>query len=187
MGKRRGMVRELEQALNGGVAKVMAFIERHSMPEPNTGCWLWMGPVQESGYGYIVDPRRPIHRASMPRTQVHRIVCEIVHRPMSAEEQTRHLCHNKSCVNPDHLAPGTRTENSMDSVRAGHWTFTRGEKNGRAKITAEQAAEIRRDYMPGRQPRGVRMAEEIGARYGISESMVRKIARGENWASGATA
>lgn len=66
-------------------------------------------------------------------------------------------------------------DNAADTVRDGRFTWTRGEKNGRAKITAAQADEIRIAYRTAvRRVRGNR-GEEIGARYGISESMVRKI------------
>jgi hypothetical protein len=26
-------------------------LEHYSMPEPNTGCWLWLGTIRRDGYG----------------------------------------------------------------------------------------------------------------------------------------
>jgi hypothetical protein len=31
----------------------------------------------------------------------------------------RHKCHNRRCVNPSHLTPGSRADNIMDSVQTG--------------------------------------------------------------------
>lgn len=42
-------------------------IEEHSIPEPNSGCWLWLGCDHGSGYGVLhVGRRRSMlaHRAS---------------------------------------------------------------------------------------------------------------------------
>lgn len=176
-GHRRGLVRELECALAEGRDALIAFVERNSIPEPNTGCWLWLGPVQQTGYGYVVDPRQPIVRASMPRTTVHRIVCEVVYRPMADDEDARHLCHNKACVNPEHLVPGSRSENMQDSVRAGRWTFTCGEGNGRSKLTNVAVTDIRANYR--RRVRGE--AAKFSARYGVAQSIVRRVAAGSLW------
>jgi hypothetical protein len=34
-----------------------------------------------------------------------------------AEEVVRHLCHNRHCINPAHLAPGERADNLEDDRR----------------------------------------------------------------------
>lgn len=41
-------------------------IERMSVPEPNTGCWLWLGALGDPGYGKLGVGRRHLsaHRAS---------------------------------------------------------------------------------------------------------------------------
>ena len=69
-GFRRGLPRKLDIALRAGKDAVLQFVFENSQPVPFSGCWLWRGPVQENGYGYIVDPRRPFNRASPPRMLV---------------------------------------------------------------------------------------------------------------------
>lgn len=81
-GFRRGLPRKLDIALRAGKDAVLQFVFENSQPVSFSGCWLWMGPVQENGYGYIVDPRRPFNRASPPRMIVPRLVCETVHGKM---------------------------------------------------------------------------------------------------------
>lgn len=177
MSTRRGRVRELASALAGGPSALVAFVSRYSVPDEATGCWNWIGPKSSTGYAYMVDPRQPIIRECMPRTPVHRMVCEVVYRPMTDEEHARHLCHNKGCVNPKHLAPGSVSDNLNDSVRDGLWTFTRGEGNGRAKVTDDDVRRLRANFQPH-----TRGQTDIWCRaLGISETSVRNIAAGRTW------
>jgi hypothetical protein len=48
----------------------------------------------------------------------------------------RHRCKPKNCCNPDHLEPGTQSENELDKHRDGTMV--------QAKLTAEQVLEIRK-------------------------------------------
>lgn len=82
-------------------------VERMSEPEPNTGCWLWTGRTRGKE-GYAVVPIR--HHLDV---QVTRILLGIVDAP---EVHARHRCDTPGCVNPDHLLPGSRSDNQRDSV-----------------------------------------------------------------------
>lgn len=68
-------------------------------PEPNTGCWLWLGALSTEGYGTIG------HR------YMHRMFYEWRRGPIPQGLTIDHLCHCRSCVNPDHMEPVTRGEN----------------------------------------------------------------------------
>lgn len=176
-GQRRGRVAELANALRDGADAVVAFARRYSVVSDETGCWNWTGPKMATGYAYMVDPRVPIHRASMPRKAVHRIICEVVYRPMDDGEHARHLCHNKGCVNPEHLAPGSQSENMLDSVRDGHWTFTRGTGNGRAKMTESDVVLLRREFRPNTPGEAARWS----TRFGVDQSNIRDAVAGRTW------
>ena len=76
------------------------YIENRSIPEPNSGCWLWMGCVHKDGYAKISSGQNA-HRVSYSL-----FVCEA---PKGMDID--HKCKNRSCVNPDHLEAVTHKEN----------------------------------------------------------------------------
>jgi hypothetical protein len=76
-------------------------------PEPNSGCWLWAGAVEGSGYGMY-----SMHRA-------HRLSHEFYKGPIPKGMVVRHHCDNPCCVNPSHLDWGTPKDNYDDMVSRG--------------------------------------------------------------------
>jgi hypothetical protein len=83
--------------------------ERHFIPEPNTGCWLWTGGMSWDGYGrFKPNPRLNGHGA-------HRVSYELYKSAIPAGMQIDHLCRMRCCVNPDHLEIVTQTENAHRS------------------------------------------------------------------------
>ena len=99
----------------------MGILERYSdrwMPEPNTGCFLWLGPV---GGGRAARPSVKTSRRASP-VAVARIVCEEEHGPPPtpkhhAAHATPRGCIGRLCVNGDHLRWATPKENSQDIPR----------------------------------------------------------------------
>src|SRR5581483_7763575 len=86
--------------------------ELWSMPEPNTGCHLWLGTLCGQGYGRVYFKGRggfPVHRA--------RYECE--HGPFDKSLKVCHTCDVRCCVNPDHLFLGTQKDNLQDMFRKG--------------------------------------------------------------------
>jgi len=81
-------------------------LDQLSMPEPNSGCWLWIGATNGVGYGKIsVGHSKGVyaHRAS------YELHCERIPDGMHLD----HLCRVRSCINPDHLEPVTNQENTL--------------------------------------------------------------------------
>lgn len=78
-------------------------------PEPNTGCWLWLGKLsRENGYGQM---------GVMGKTRyAHRLAWEVAHGPIPPGLTIDHLCRQRSCVNPDHLEVVTIRENVLRGV-----------------------------------------------------------------------
>ena len=132
-------------------------------PEPNTGCWLWMGAISDTGYGGFLLNRRSMsaHRASW-----------ILHR--GAIEPGKYLCHkcdNRACVNPDHLFLGTQRENMQDCSRKERLGF--GEASPAAKLTDQECAKIRGAAS------GNESQASIARRFGINQSTVSRLLHGK--------
>jgi hypothetical protein len=92
---------------------------RHYIPEPNSGCWLWLGTVGTAGYGGFVAK-------SYNETLAHRFAYKAFVGPIPEDMTVDHRCNVKICVNPDHMRLMTRGQNTsryydeMTSCRAGH-------------------------------------------------------------------
>lgn len=85
---------------------------RSYIPEPNSGCWLWLGNLTGSkGYGYISVNGKP--------TRAHRYSYEIHKGPIPDGLEIDHLCNLACCVNPDHLEPVSHQQNMARGVRTG--------------------------------------------------------------------
>lgn len=91
-------------------------LQRLSIPEPNTGCWIWLGHLNKvSGYGTIGIRIN----GSLKTRYAHRISYEEFLGPIPEGLQIDHLCRVRCCVNPDHLEPVTRSENLLRSPLLG--------------------------------------------------------------------
>lgn len=76
-----------------------------SMPEPMSGCTLWLGSTTERGYGrFTVDSQRRGLAA-------HRVAYELFVGPIPAGLELDHTCRTPQCVNPNHLEPVTHAVN----------------------------------------------------------------------------
>lgn len=79
---------------------------RHVMPEPNSGCWLWMASLDGRGYGQI-------NRGDGRPIRAHRLSYEMHKGPIPDGMDLDHKCRVRCCVNPDHLEPVTRQVNIL--------------------------------------------------------------------------
>jgi hypothetical protein len=88
-------------------------IESKSIPVPEAGCWIWTGGVGGNGYG-----RDPIGVNGRP-VEAHRSSFIAFHGNIPSGLCICHRCDTPTCVNPDHLFAGTRSENMRDMYRKG--------------------------------------------------------------------
>lgn len=139
-------------------------LENMSIPEPNSGCFLWTGPVQDTGYPKITVNYRT-RRATRVSYEVHK-------GPIPEGMCVCHKCDVKSCINPDHLFLGTHQDNMDDMVAKGRSRDRRGERSPLAKMTDEQILLIRAD---------IRSNRAIAAAFGLRKSTISDIKRGRTW------
>lgn len=137
-------------------------LDYYMEPEPNSGCWLWIGATNHFGYGLLTIMGES-YRA-------HRLSWEVHNSPIPKGMFVCHKCDTPACINPDHLFLGTSKDNMLDASRKGRTLI--GEKNSQCKLTEEQAVNIFHD---------MRTASVIAKQYKISKNTVYKIKSGENW------
>ncbi|UNY90626.1 MULTISPECIES: HNH endonuclease signature motif containing protein [Pseudomonas] len=88
----------------------------------------------------------------------------------------RHKCDNPSCVNPDHLEPGTTQENMNDMTDRGR--RVRGELVGNSKLTEEQINAIRDAYRPRSKDAN---QYALARQHGVTQSLISMILNGKRW------
>ena len=137
----------------------IAILENY-VPEPNTGCWLWLRGINSDGY--------PLVRIDGQSYRVARLVYEIFKGPIPPNIYVCHQCDVRLCINPDHLFLGPAKENYDDMVVKGR----------KAKFDYAFARLAPKDVADIRQLReeGQRVAA-IAKQYNISQSYVSMITR----------
>jgi hypothetical protein len=134
----------------------------------DSGCWEWTLGRSQDGYGKVKRLGRmiPTHKWMLEHS---------LGRPLGMGMVTRHMCHNRLCCNPDHLAEGTPLENVMDRVQAGRSIGPRGETQGHSKLTTPQVLDIKRTIC-------IRTDKELAQLYGVNRTCIARIRNGTRWA-----
>lgn len=111
-------------------AAVRERLHKLSIPEPNTGCWIWIG----SNCG---SSGRPVTTMYGRRKQAAaRVSFEVFGGGSPGGKWVLHACDNGSfCINPDHLFLGSPLLNALDRTRKGRY--------GRASAKRRHIAETR--------------------------------------------
>jgi hypothetical protein len=126
------------------------------------GCWLWIGPKDDFGYGRLRNGAR--------RVRAHRLSYEMFRCSIPADKFVLHSCDNPACVNPEHLRVGTALENVQDKVH--RYRQTKGEASPWAKLQTEQVIAIKSADGTDRA---------LAQQYGVSHSVISAIRRGVKW------
>jgi len=143
-------------------------------------CWEWNAAKDPSGYGAF--------KFNGKKTNAHRVAYELEHGPITKDMEICHTCDNRSCVNPNHLFLGTRSDNMLDAYRKGRLpqAFNKGGIDRRpddrafhAKLTDDQVVEIRNIVRSGAKI----TYTELGERYGVHRTTIGRIIPGDRWKS----
>lgn len=154
----RPITPELAESARGTLA---AKIDRRGPDD----CWEWTGQRDAKGYGLI--------RRLGAQWRVTRIALALVGRAPAVVRLVCHHCDNPPCCNPAHLFVGSHADNNADSTRKGRGVRPRGERNGRARLSPEQVAEIRASPLSNRT---------LGRRFGVAHSTIGHARIGNTWA-----
>lgn len=152
-----------------GQGRGIAWLREH-VNYTGEDCLTWPMSRDRDGYGTFAHEGRAY--------KAHRWVCEQTHGP--APSQEHHAAHDcgkghEGCVNPKHIFWKTPTENARDRLKHGTTNSDKG-RPGR-KLTHEQVTEIL-------ALKGKLSHVELGHRFGVSDSQIRKIHRGVSWRGG---
>lgn len=141
------------------------------IPEPNSGCWIWMGGLCFYGYGRIRTGTKKADKA-------HRFSYSNFRGPIPEGLYVCHRCDVRCCVNPDHLFLGTHADNMADMSKKGRCRASRhrGVANPKAKLTENDVHQIR-------ALRGHLTIRRIGEMFGTTHGVISKIHLGKLWTS----
>jgi len=110
--------------------KVASRLLRNSKIDPKTGCRNWTGSVDQGGKGY---GRFSLGYRPSRIDGAHRVSWELENGPIPPGYLVRHRCHNRRCINPDHLQIGTSQDNVNDMTDA---------RRGHSRLTNREATEV---------------------------------------------
>ena len=109
----------LKQITIASMTDMEKFMDRVS-PEPNSGCWLWVGTEGAGGYGSFYSDKGIV--------RAHRWSFVTFNGKLRKGKLVCHRCDTPACVNPKHLFAGTHKDNAADCVAKGRLRIVRRPK-----------------------------------------------------------
>lgn len=138
-------------------------------PIPFSGCFIWMGWIDNDGYGYMY------HSPKRRTVKAHRVAWELAFGSIPEGMGVLHRCDVRSCVNPAHLFLGTHADNMRDMKGKSRAIGTHGTDNFKAKLTELQVRTIIS------LQHGEESCAEVSRRFGVSHTSVWRIWSGIGW------
>lgn len=141
-------------------------------------CWKWQGATDGHNVGAFGWGRGSKRLIKAPRA-----AWILTHGSIPKDRPfILHKCDNPICVNPNHLFPGTQTDNMQDCSRKGrvrnfgvNFKFPlRGSMNGNSKLLARQVRMIRR-----RRPK--EKISLLAKEFKVSRSLISHIEKRRIW------
>ncbi len=134
----------------------------------SSGCWLWKDYVSRKGYSHI---QASLWGRYFNVSTGHQLSYIVYKGDYDRNLLICHKCNTPSCVNPDHLYPGTNQDNMRDKVLAGS---AKGERNPQAKLKESEVRQIK-DLLP------LFKNTELAKLYGVDARTISNIRIGRTW------
>ena len=134
-----------------------------------TGCWEWQRYKNSNGYGVTKHNGKTV--------MAHRAFYEMYNGGIPEGLIILHACDNPSCVNPDHLTTGTRSDNMIDMV---------SKKRQRNQTLDVESVKIIKGFLARRSLSSTGRMEYGASRFiadwfGVSRETVTQIISGRIW------
>ncbi|WP_291365401.1 hypothetical protein [Acetobacter sp. UBA5411] len=133
-------------------------------------CHVWMGCKLRTGYGRFRIAKAKSTNCGL--ALAHRVARALAGYPLFRCETARHSCNNPSCVNPEHILAGSRSDNITDRELWDRNVVKRGQYHHKAVLEQEDVVAIKNDYRSSRQ---------IAISYNVSLTTITRIKNGEGW------
>jgi hypothetical protein len=133
--------------------------------------------LHRNGYLVVIlqnDRRRPDGKKLRYKQGVHRLVASAFLGECPEGMECCHINGIPSDNRVSNLRWDTRTGNQRDRVK--HGTSNQGERCGKAKLTKDQAVEIRRIYTGAYGQKAA-----LARRYGVTHEAIRALVAGKTW------
>ena len=142
------------------VDAIIRFNQKYVVDE-ETGCWQWIGSINENGYGKFSIKCKSI--------RAHRFSYEYYVGPLEDRLVIAHICNNRKCVNYNHLRQDTHKSNSIDMVISNNqW---------KQKLSVEEVIQIKKElkcYYRGQY-------KNLSDIYGVNPMTISQIKKGLTW------
>jgi hypothetical protein len=139
-------------------------LEEKYIPEPNSGCHLWLGALDIGGYGVIATGTKT-PAGSKLTIAAHRASFLLHNGPSSLDGGyfACHRCDLRCCVNPNHLFKGDGFDYMQDAANKGRL---------RSALTADEVMAILEDDD---------YDTVIAAKYNVDRKTIGNIKTGRSW------
>jgi len=117
-------------------------------------CWLWTGGLDKDGYGRWWFEGKNV--------RAHRMIMNLAGKLIPPNMVSRHTCHVRNCVNPEHIIAGTQKENIHDQLMLG--------THSKLKYSNEIIKQMRKEYA---EKNVSQLA--LARKYGVSKSQSQAI------------
>lgn len=173
--------------MRDGVSRMLSRFEDSYIPEPMSGCFLWIGGVWKT-HGYTAA--RFFNSIRKNYDVAPRFAWELFRGEIPDGLWVLHKCDNSLCVNPDHLYLGDCVQNIRDRENRKRGRHHRDPKGMRAHILsirklARHDGEKHSHKLTWEDVRTIRASDlsnkELGIRHSVSPVHIWNIRHNKYW------